>query len=158
MVKASLFGILMLLSSNAFAGVDCRDLKKVANEAIAYSMLGAWTPMTTHACFKKEKYHYFRPEIAHPIGDITSGATVYLFDKKRDHYTLKSIQKKGDRYLFTVDFTINGQPLHTTYIYAPKPDLAKSDNICGYVVNYDHGIYRKDCFINNRATASLTKK
>lgn len=158
MVKAILIHILFFTSTFAFAGADCRDLKKVANEAIAYSMLGAWSPVATHACFKNEKYHYFRPDLGHPIGEITQGATVYLFDKNRDHYAVKSIQKKGDRYEFAVDFTINGQPLHTTYIYAPKPQFAKSYNLCGYVANYDHAIYRKDCFVNNRETASLIKK
>lgn len=157
-VKTALILLFSFISPLAFAGIDCHDLNKVAREAVAYSMLGAWTPITTHACFKHEKYHYFRPELGYPIGEVSKGATIYLFDKNRDHYTVKSIKKKGDRYEFAVDFVINGKPLHSTYIYAPKPEFAKSNNICGYVVNYDHGIYRKDCVINNRATASLIKK
>ena len=150
--------LFFFLSSLAFASVDCHDLNKVAQEGVAYSMLGAWTPITTHACFKNEKYHYFHPELGYPIGEISKGATIYLFDKNRDHYAIKSIHKKDDRYEFAVDFTIDGKALHTTYIYGPKPDFAKNNNICGYIVNYDHGIFRKDCVISNRMTASLIKK
>jgi hypothetical protein len=154
MVKGITIFILCSLSQIAAATVDCRDINAVAKEGVAYALLGAWTPFTTHACFKNETYLYFRPELGSPTGEVLKGAHFIFFDKHRDRYTIDSVKPNGNEFNIAVTFTISGKITHTKYIYTPDADYAKRTGICGYVTNYEHGIFRKDCVLTSRLPAA----
>jgi hypothetical protein len=156
-MKTTLLILFLCLSFNAFA-VDCGNVQKVAKEAVAYSLVGAWTPFAAHACFKNEKFEYFKPQLGEPTGEVSDAGKVILFDPKKDSYSIESVKANGSRYDIRVKFTIGGKTILTNYIYEPKPDLAKHSGICGYVVNFDHGIFRKDCVIKSRLVTTKAAK
>jgi hypothetical protein len=154
MVKSAWILLLSLSASPAWAAVDCRDVNKVAKEAIDYALVGAWEPFTTHACFKNEKFRYFQPQLGSPTGEVTDAKKLIWFDKKTDHYKIESVKKTGRDYEIAVNFTIHNRSLHTKYLYRPQPGYAKKNGACGFVVNYDHGIYRRDCVAPGRLPAA----
>lgn len=157
MVKV-LLASLLVFAATAFAKTDCHDIKSVTSEAIAYSLVGAWEPFTTHACFKNEKFLYFRPQLGTPRGEVTAPEKLLWFDKSRDKYTIESVKADGKDYTIAVRFHIGNKDLLTHYTYRPKPDYNEKTGICGYVVNYEHGIFRKDCLVPSRLPSSLKKK
>lgn len=148
---------LILISSTVFAA-DCSDVNKVAKEAVAYAMLGAWETFTTHACFKNERFEYFKPQIGVPTGEVNSTSNFFYFEKGRDHYAIESVTPEGTDYIISVRFHVGKKDLLTHYRYRPKPEYHKATGICGYVVNQEHGIFRKDCVVPSRLPSSLKKK
>jgi hypothetical protein len=147
--------VLAALSVQAFAAVDCRDVNKVAKEAVAYSLVGAYTPFTSHGCFKHEKFRYFRPEKGYPTGEVIDARGMLWFDKSKDSYKIESVKlNKDKKYDIAVQFLIGGRQIHTTYLYDPDPEYAAKTGECGFVVNYEHGIFRKDCVDRSRLPSS----
>lgn len=142
-----------LAGSAGFATVDCSDVSKVAKEAVAYSLVGAWEPFTTHACFKGERFHYFHPERGEPEGEVIDASKLIWFNKKTDKYTIESVTPKGNSYDIAVKFVIGGRTINTTYVYDPRPQIHQY-GICGYVTNPTHGIYRWDCVVPSKLKAT----
>lgn len=134
---------------------DCKNIKAVAREAVAYSLVGAWEPFTTHACFKGEHFKYFRPELGSAEGEVIDPSLFVWFDKKKDSYSVEKITKIKTSYEISVKFVIAGKPLHTIYNYDPDPDYEKTTGICGFVINDLHPIYRRDCLIGGRVPAAV---
>lgn len=125
--------------------LKCTDARAVAKEAVAYKLLGAWDPFTTHACFQRETFKYFHPKAAYPIGEVTNLGHVTQFVKGRDQYAIRDVRKEGSKYRIDVDFNIDGRKFMTTYEYVPDPEYTAHTGICGYVVNPTHDIIRSDC-------------
>ncbi len=125
--------------------VSCSNLNLVAREGISYSLLGAWEPFTTHACFKNEKFKYFMPEAAEPEGEILNTSKYKWFDKKKDKYKVLKIESEGEVYKVGVEFTIDGKKFETVYTYSPKPLYAEKTGVCGFITNHEIKLVRKDC-------------
>lgn len=143
----AILAILLFFSMNVAnaKSVDCSDIEQVAKEAVAYSLLAAWEPFATHSCFKNEKFFYFKPELAEPEGEVTDSSQFIWFDKKTDSYEIKRIVSQKDTYRIEVEFKIANKTFMTTYIYDPQPTYFKKTGVCGYVVNNQHAIFRRDC-------------
>ena len=123
----------------------CADLAKIAKEAVAYSLLGAWDPYANHKCFAKESFQFFKPSAAQPEGDLLDPSKLIRFAKGKDKYVIDGVKKAGEEYEIKVNFEIAGKKLTTTYIYTPDPPYTGRTGICGFVNNTTHHIVRNDC-------------
>jgi hypothetical protein len=155
-LKALIFSALSF-APNAYAQnwprlheIKCQDKKAIAKEAVAYALVGAWAPFTTHACFEGETFKYFHPGAGKPIGEVTNLDHVTQFVRGRDKYAIRAVRSEGKESRIDVEFKINGRKFTTTYEYVPNPEYTATTGICGFVVNPVHDIIRSDC-IDKRA-------
>ncbi len=123
----------------------CKNIRAVAQEAVQYSLLGAWEPYTTKACFKGKRYRYFNPHAAYPEGDLLNADGILFFKQGRDSFKIKNVRKIEDEYSIDVEFKIKGKSLKTVYNYVPDPKYTGRTGICGFVTNSQHKIVRSDC-------------
>ena len=84
MIRKLIATALLVSASAAVAAPDCKDVDKVAKEAVAYALVGAYAPFTTHACFKHEHFEYFRPEKGYATGEVLNAKGLIFFDKRTD--------------------------------------------------------------------------
>lgn len=153
---------LLLISANATVynesmhKVKCADVQKVAKEAVAYALLGAWEPFANHKCFADQRFQYFMPQAAKPEGDVLHPENLIRFKKGRDKYTIDKVVKAGDEYNIESTFVINGKKIQTTFIYTPDAPYTGRTGICGFVNNDKHVIMRSDC-VDEKLLTSLAK-
>jgi hypothetical protein len=124
--------------------VHCNDIKAIAKEVVESSLLGPSEPFADHSCFKGKRFEYFHPENDVAEGEITNWNRLIWFYKDKDKYTITSVTPDGPNFRIKVHFTLNGNPLDTTYIYKPNADYLKTTGSCGFIENHQH-ITRTDC-------------
>lgn len=148
-IKRTLIAWVLTLASSmpARANSSCGDLKEIAQEAVAISMLGIDLQRSTPACAAQARFRNFESPAGMPDGDFSAPPRdqVIRFNPTSDRWNISAIEKQDDAYVIQVRARVAGRDVISSVIFTPDANLQRAGKGCGIVIPQNPRLVRTDC-------------